>query len=365
MSTSPIGNPARALFERLRAGEEELLAALRSENAENDYIDFKESDSRPGALRANKLGESDQANLAETLSGFYNTAGGVVVWGIRCRDGDDPYQRQCVPGLEDGPSLFAAMSRKIDEAVRPGISGVDFALVKLSSGRTALLMYVPPREGGLPVEAKPKSKRGYYFRTGASFSSIPPDILAGMMGATPPSRVVPIVEPTMDRGQLRLNLRVRNEGRGMAFHVYLIVDWLTEKQRGCPRLSVGHNQFTSYDMSVTARYALGGPDLRLPPSAQLTVGALDVPLEPQPLRLRFTAGAHHDLPRILEYSFPEEAVCAVADRAAALSTPRCGRSCWKAALPSCGAEPASTRRIKPREEAPPWGASTSWSSRAS
>lgn len=194
-------SPARDIFERLAVGgEQELLAQLRSPDAENDFIDFKESDTRPEKL-PNALGESDRATVAEAVSGFYNTAGGVIAWGVRCNDGDVVAARVCEPGLLDGPLFHAALQRKVIEFVRPAVNGIEFKLVPLpSNGRTVLLMYVPPRDGRLPAEANIKQKRGYYFRAGTSFLTIPPDILAGMMGAKPSSRVVPILTSTMDTG---------------------------------------------------------------------------------------------------------------------------------------------------------------------
>lgn len=315
-------NPARDLFDRLATGEHEILAQLRSPDAENDYVDFKESDSKPEKLPT-VLGESDKATLAEAISGFYNTAGGVIVWGIKCRDDENHGTRCCVPGLSEGSILHAALQRKVAEVVRPAVNGIEFKLVPLAgNGRMALLMYVPAREGGLPVEANIKQKRGYYFRAGTSFVTIPPDILAGMMGARPASLLRPFVTPTKETGALSLDVCVENVGRGMAFHMYVIVQWFRKRGPTTPVFELDEVEMFTQELRQTdmprGTYVMGKPEFRLPPSGQRYIGTLHIPLEGR-LQLRIVAGAEHDLPGSVEYDFSKGVVDRVAKRSKELS----------------------------------------------
>ena len=64
--------------ERGQAAIEEFIADRRSEDL---FLDFKRS-SDDG--NGNRLSNNDRKNLAKAISGFGNSEGGVIVWGVDC-----------------------------------------------------------------------------------------------------------------------------------------------------------------------------------------------------------------------------------------------------------------------------------------
>jgi hypothetical protein len=75
---------AEDLFRRLSEdGIETIDALIADRQSEELFLDFKRSaDSGVGK----RLHDSDRWNLAKAISGFGNSEGGVIIWGVDCRD---------------------------------------------------------------------------------------------------------------------------------------------------------------------------------------------------------------------------------------------------------------------------------------
>ena len=82
---------AEELFIRIReGGAAEVHAMIHAPVVEELFLDYKQSST---ALPAAKLSDDDRKNLAKAIAGFGNSEGGVVVWGVDCRQtrsGDVP-----------------------------------------------------------------------------------------------------------------------------------------------------------------------------------------------------------------------------------------------------------------------------------
>ena len=74
---------AEELYERLvTGGEAEVLSFISQPITEELFLDYKRS-ADDGAGRT--LHTNDKSNLAKAISGFGNSEGGVIVWGVDCR----------------------------------------------------------------------------------------------------------------------------------------------------------------------------------------------------------------------------------------------------------------------------------------
>lgn len=75
---------AEELFDRLRLQSEAAVDAMIADRqSEELFLDFKRSaDNGAG----DKLHQNDRQNLSKALSGFGNSEGGVIVWGVDCRN---------------------------------------------------------------------------------------------------------------------------------------------------------------------------------------------------------------------------------------------------------------------------------------
>src|SRR5579871_4078524 len=81
---------AEDIFERLQKdGEKAIDEFIMTQQSEEMFLDFKRSaNNGDGTV----LSDKDRNNLAKAISGFGNSEGGVIVWGIECKrdiDGAD------------------------------------------------------------------------------------------------------------------------------------------------------------------------------------------------------------------------------------------------------------------------------------
>jgi hypothetical protein len=77
-------NRATELFERFVSGGEAVIDQFIAEQiSEELFVDYKRV-TNEGA--SPKLEQSDRENFARAISGFGNSEGGIIVWGVDCRD---------------------------------------------------------------------------------------------------------------------------------------------------------------------------------------------------------------------------------------------------------------------------------------
>jgi hypothetical protein len=75
---------AEDLFERISVGGEAAIDQMIGDRqSEELFLDFKRSADHGAGTR---LHVNDRNNLAKAISGFGNSEGGVIVWGVDCRD---------------------------------------------------------------------------------------------------------------------------------------------------------------------------------------------------------------------------------------------------------------------------------------
>jgi hypothetical protein len=237
-----VGDPyALTLYERLlRGGEATLLEQLQAPDPETDHIDFKNVATPPTSLAGKnpRLVDEDKKTLGEALSGFANSLGGVIVWGIDCR-GHKELERKLHPGLDDSTTLKSVLNSLVGGATVPGLMGVRLDEIALpATGKSALLMYVPRREYG-PVRATTKGTDRYYFRVGDQFHSVPHDVLASMFGRAPPPQmswrvIAGATSPALEGAGLRIEIAIilYNSGDGMAFHPYVNLTMFSPSEDG-------------------------------------------------------------------------------------------------------------------------------------
>ena len=80
-------NHSEVLFNQIiKKGESAIDGFIDDRESESLFLDFKRATNN-GAGK--KLDPHDRKNLAKAISGFGNSEGGLIVWGVDCREGDD------------------------------------------------------------------------------------------------------------------------------------------------------------------------------------------------------------------------------------------------------------------------------------
>jgi predicted HTH transcriptional regulator len=156
------------LFDALiRDGEAGLVALVDERRQEDVQLDFK-SKADPSRGSAN---DEDKRTLAEALSGFANSAGGLLIWGIDARKGAD--QVDCAQSLKPIAEIerfHSAIKGLVGQLIMPRLDGVRTAIIpsSASAGAGYVLLDVE-RSERRPHRSEAKGKKAYIKRIGDSF----------------------------------------------------------------------------------------------------------------------------------------------------------------------------------------------------
>lgn len=203
------------LFEEINIARlEEFIATAQEENL---HLDFKVVN-RPDFTHGD-----DKKNFAKALSGFANSSGGLVIWGVNARKNSQGIDcateiREIVP-----VQLFLArLNEFTGMGASPIVEGVKHKVISTSSEGGVVVTFIPESDAG-PHMANLGEDR-YYKRSGDSFYRMEHFDLEDMFGRRkrPKLTLIPTIK---DRGTNTLViLSIRNDGRATAKAPYLAFD---------------------------------------------------------------------------------------------------------------------------------------------
>ncbi len=255
------------------------------ENAVSEelFLDFKQSSDRG---KNTKLSQDDLNNFGVAISGFGNSQGGVIVWGIRCtkkEDGADvAHSKMPIENPKRFKSWLEGCVSGRTLAPHPGVRNHS---IEASGGCGYVISLIPKSDWAPHQEIKTLS---YYMRAGSSFVKVPHDILSGMFGKRPQPRIIhryeikPVSVVEGRRVCIESGIILRNEGIGIARDVYLNANILSFP--GAPsELAVFAKDPNIWDSRILygmAFSAITKNGTKLAPTSFLPVFSLTLLLEP-------------------------------------------------------------------------------------
>jgi hypothetical protein len=198
---------AEAIKEFIQQGQEEHL-----------YLDFKT------VSNANLNGADHKKNLAKAISGFANSSGGLIVWGVDARK--NPRGIDCATGLDEiSPIQFfvSRLNTLTGESVSPLVDGIIHKPISIGGEKGCAVTLVPESQLG-PHMAKLGEDR-YYKRSGDSFYRMEHFDLEDMFGRRQKPmlgiQMNPRRCPEEDLNE-ELDFYLINTGRAIAKHAGII-----------------------------------------------------------------------------------------------------------------------------------------------
>lgn len=194
-------------FETLTLLDMEEFVARRQE--ENLHLDFKL------VKDASLSSADDKKNLACALSGFANSSGGLIVWGVDARKNSDGVD--CAVALrpvEQVSLLVGRLNSLTGEGVDPSVNQVQHRAIETEGGRGYALTVVPESETG-PHMAKLGENR-YYKRIGDGFYKMEHYDIADMFGRRRRPKLKVFYRVVGVGQQAEVHLGLRNDGRATA-----------------------------------------------------------------------------------------------------------------------------------------------------
>ncbi|MCA9996591.1 MAG: ATP-binding protein [Anaerolineales bacterium] len=201
--------------ERLLRYCSEVLGAV-----ERLHVDFKEKHDR----RNGQLEDDDKKNLAKAVSGFANSSGGILVWGIK----DKTMSPKPVTQIEE---FVQSMLELAPHLTDPIVQGIDGNWIAAEDQRGFGIIFIP--ESFLPphrvVLNHGQVKNHYYVRSGSSFIIPTHTQLEDMFGRRPKPSLSLSIRTVFysQQGQNRLVnviVGIENKGRGTAKSPFLAVN---------------------------------------------------------------------------------------------------------------------------------------------
>jgi hypothetical protein len=259
-----VDSRASQLFQQLHspAAETVIGELILNRQSEELWLDFKQVATK---TTDTKLHASDRKNLARAISGFGNSVGGIVLWGVECSDRSDNGD---VASAKFPITKVTRLKSWLEGATSacsiPPHSGVEHSVILTAGADTGFIAtYIPPSTiAPLQPVIQGVTSPHCLIRVGSSFMPAPLGLLAGMFGKRPQNRVVE--SWLLNGGQFRdrgngemvvrlvLRLKLRNEGPGIARDLYLNVSWT-------PLSSPSQIAFSTYG-SWPHEQAIEGPE---------------------------------------------------------------------------------------------------------
>jgi hypothetical protein len=192
---------------------------LKREQEEHLQLDFKT------IKGANLASADDRRSFAKSLSGFANSAGGIIVWGIDARKNDQGVD--CAGATSEIKQLTILLSRLNEftgQAVSPIVDGVRHKLIERTED-TGFAATLVPESQSAPHMAKLSEDR-YYKRAGASFYKMEHFDLEDMFGRRQKPNLEMVLEegPKGDENE-DLIVLLLNQGRAVARHAGFLMNF--------------------------------------------------------------------------------------------------------------------------------------------
>ena len=220
-----MNNPLENLIDEIKKdGVEALKNLLKRKESEQYFVEFKTAEWRD-YIGKKTLGNKDRKNLARAISGFGNSEGGLLIWGIDTH-GNGDFANSLKPIISP-ENFLALINSDISRLTIPPHPTVESFVIKEGNSNKGFIITIIPKYEGLPIQVIDGYQ--FYMRSGDSFIPIPHGILTGMFGKRPnPHLIVYFMIPeennvVKENNALKFSFGVgiQNKGKGIARDIFL------------------------------------------------------------------------------------------------------------------------------------------------
>jgi hypothetical protein len=206
-----------SMFDVLINGGEAAIRDLLGKQ-ETLSLEFKSSDSREPIFENGLLNTSGRKILAKELSAFANSAGGVIIFGVDCRNIDGVDQAENLTPIANINRAETSIRDASSDLLQPRHDAIRVAAIPVSTNPTEGFIVVDvPRSERRPHRSEAKSQKEYFKRIGGrAYPMEHYDIEDAFRRATSPLlSLIPSIEYGPGAGKwarFELRLGIRNDG---------------------------------------------------------------------------------------------------------------------------------------------------------
>ena len=174
---------AEDIFQKLiYFGEEAIDDFIINRQSEELFIDFKQAAS--DGKNFNTLHRDDRKNLSKAISGFGNSEGGVIIWGVECsRDYEIGDVAKAKIKVKNVHRFLSWLENAISGCTIPSHNKVRNHIISADkNGDGYVATYIPKSE---VAPLMTSSNSAIYIRSGSNNVPAPYAVIAGMFGRYP------------------------------------------------------------------------------------------------------------------------------------------------------------------------------------
>ncbi len=285
---------AEDLFQKLvYFGEDAIDEFIVDRQTEELFLDFKRGNSL-GKTGFTSLHKDDRKNLAKCISGFGNSEGGIVVWGVDCsRDVEIGDVAKAKVKIKNVRRFLSWLENAISGCVIPAHNKVRNHIIGEDKNGDGFIVTLIAKSEFAPHMTTMGST--YYIRSGSSNVPAPHSVIAGMFGKRPQPNLEMViadksVEIINNKGRkfenlpekyvsIKFGMRGINESNAIARELFLTCNNKHKGGKG------GNVRFYNFGVMEAVRGIIGHLSLispvefRLPPRAMINFANVEIILD--------------------------------------------------------------------------------------
>lgn len=291
---------AEDIFQKLiYFGEDAIDEFIINQQTEELFLDFKQ------AVSVGKnfvtLHRDDRKNLAKAISGFGNSEGGVIIWGVECsRDIEVGDVAKAKVKVKNVHRFLSWLENAISGCTIPSHNKVRNHIISVDeNGDGFVATYIPKCEIA-PLMAT--TNGGIYIRSGSNNVPAPYAVIAGMFGRRPQPNIELIVanqnlevlenvdedmlyphsidNPPEKYIRISFSLQAENKSSVIAREMYLTCRTLNNGGEYNKVRFLNYNQMDSIPGVEGQLNLITRPELRLPPRGIIQFCNVNIILSP-------------------------------------------------------------------------------------
>lgn len=319
---------AEDIFQKLiYFGEDALDDFIINQQTEELFLDFKQAVSTGKNFVT--LHRDDRKNLSKAISGFGNSEGGVIVWGVECsRDNEIGDVAKAKVKVKNVHRFLSWLENAISGCTIPSHNKVRNHIISTdANGDGYIATYIPKCEIA-PLMST--TNGAIYIRSGSNNVPAPYAVIAGMFGRRPQpniellfnDRKMEVLEnidedilypnsidnPPEKYVKISLSIQAENDSNVIAREIYLSCRTLNTGGDYNKVRFLNYNQVDSIPGIEGQLNLITRPELRLPPRGILKFTNVEFILSPyieEDFELEGVIGADQSLPRDFKIYIPK------------------------------------------------------------
>lgn len=319
---------AEDIFQKLiYFGEDAIDDFIVNLQTEELFLDFKQAVST--GKNGTSLHKDDRKNLAKGISGFGNSEGGVIVWGVECsRDCDIGDVAKAKVKVRNVHRFLSWLENAISGCTIPSHNRVRNHIISVDKNGDGFVATYIPKSELTPLMTT--MGNNIYIRSGSNNVPAPYSVIAGMFGKRPQPNVELIIAdknlevldnavedmvypPSLDNPPekyLRLSFSIcgENDSNVIARELYLSCSSTGKGGEYNKVRFSNYNQMDSIPGIEGQLNLITRPDLRLPPRGVIRFANVTIILSPyseEDFLMDGVIGADHAAPKDFRVYIPK------------------------------------------------------------